>query len=115
MNLARPEFNRLCRFSGGGADSATSDYLDSRFHKLHRKNNREKREEEAANCLGTKMPLVIDGVQLPRNAESFWLLIQTALCAIAFARERAGSNIPARIARIAMTTSNSINVKARFF
>lgn len=45
----------------------------------------------------------------------FWLLMQITLCAIAFARERAVSNIPARIARIAMTGSNSINVKARFF
>src|SRR5262245_45945241 len=40
------------------------------------------------------------------------LLKQTMPCAFALAFERAGSSIPARIAMMAMTTNNSIKVKA---
>src|SRR6266404_2195942 len=49
------------------------------------------------------------------NAICLWLLVQAMRCALAFARLSAGNSIPARIAIIAMTTSNSINVKARSF
>ena len=40
---------------------------------------------------------------------------QLILWAFSFAFESAGSNIAARIAMIAMTTSSSISVKASFF
>jgi hypothetical protein len=40
------------------------------------------------------------------------LLVHLIACALALARESAGSNIEARIAMIAITTSSSIKVKA---
>ena len=44
----------------------------------------------------------------------FVLLKQAAANPLSFALDKAGSNIAARIAIIAMTTSNSIKVKADF-
>lgn len=41
------------------------------------------------------------------------LFMHIALCAFALDWLNAGKSIPAKIAMIAMTTSNSINVKAR--
>jgi len=41
----------------------------------------------------------------------FWLLAQAAPVAFDFALAKAGKSIPARIAMMAMTTSNSIKVK----
>src|ERR1043165_6977454 len=46
-------------------------------------------------------------------ASCFGLLRQAADCALILALDNAGNNIAARIAMIAMTTSNSINVNAR--
>src|ERR1035437_11152009 len=42
------------------------------------------------------------------------LLTHRIRCARSFALDNAGNNSAARIAMMAMTTSNSINVKARF-
>src|SRR5437879_1447545 len=62
---------------------------------------------------------------LPGEApESFWyrtaavvnclrLLTQLICLALSFARDRAGSNMAARIAMMAITTSSSIKVKAK--
>src|SRR6266404_3051659 len=43
----------------------------------------------------------------------FWLLKHVAACALSFALLKAGSNIAARMAIIAITTSNSIRVNAQ--
>jgi hypothetical protein len=40
-----------------------------------------------------------------------WLLRQTTPCAFCLARESAGRSKPARMAMMAMTTSNSMRVK----
>ena len=40
------------------------------------------------------------------------LLLQTVLLAPSLALERAGNNMPASMAMMAITTNNSINVKA---
>jgi hypothetical protein len=45
-------------------------------------------------------------------ASCFWSFKQVAPMVLAFALLKAGSSIPARIAMIAITTSNSIRVKA---
>src|SRR2546423_13614182 len=45
----------------------------------------------------------------------FRLLVQLMRCARALARASAGSNMAARMAMIAITTNNSIRVKADFF
>jgi hypothetical protein len=45
------------------------------------------------------------------NASCFWLLKQVACVALSFAFAKAGSSIAARIAMMAMTTSNSMRVK----
>jgi hypothetical protein len=47
------------------------------------------------------------------NTSCFWLLRQFALAAFNLALLKAGNKSPARIAMIAMTTSNSIRVKPR--
>src|SRR6266850_4434131 len=47
------------------------------------------------------------------NPICLWLLAHVIRSALAFDRLRAGNNIPARIAMMAMTTSNSINVNAQ--
>src|SRR5258708_10782895 len=47
------------------------------------------------------------------SVSCFWLLKHVAACALSFALLKAGNNIAARIAMIAMTTSNSIRVKAQ--
>src|ERR1041385_3091776 len=54
-------------------------------------------------------------VALTWSAIPHWRRLERQLifCALHFARERAGSSIAARIAIIAMTTSNSINVNAK--
>src|SRR6266481_10081301 len=44
------------------------------------------------------------------RASCFWLLRQEAPVALSLARDKAGSNIAAKMAMIAMTTSNSISV-----
>ena len=49
---------------------------------------------------------------LPARRICLLLLTQYASCALALARDNAGSSSAARIAMIAMTTSSSINVKA---
>ncbi len=41
------------------------------------------------------------------------LFVQAIRLAFSFARDKAGNNIAARIAMMAMTTSSSIKVKAR--
>ena len=46
------------------------------------------------------------------SVSCFRLLVQPIMRAFSFALESAGNNIPARIAMMAMTTSNSINVNA---
>ena len=43
----------------------------------------------------------------------FWLLTQVIEWALSLARLKAGSSMAARMAMMAITTSNSINVKAR--
>src|ERR1041385_5312132 len=48
------------------------------------------------------------------RASCFWLLRQEAPVALSLARERAGSNIAANIAMIAITTNNSISVNPFF-
>ena len=67
----------------------------------------------------------IAGIDLPKNKRSVvgltymkkpsptwrWLLVHCACRAFSFARDRAGSNMAARIAIIASTTANSIKVK----
>ncbi len=44
----------------------------------------------------------------------FMLFMHATFCAFDLAEERAGNNIAARIAMMAMTTSSSIKVNARF-
>src|SRR6266403_5931061 len=44
------------------------------------------------------------------RASCFWLLRQEAPVALSLARDKAGSNIAAKMAMIAMTTNNSISV-----
>src|SRR6267154_5223669 len=44
------------------------------------------------------------------RASCFWLLRQEAPVALSFARDKAGSNIAANMAMMAMTTNNSISV-----
>src|ERR1017187_7784784 len=46
-------------------------------------------------------------------ASCFWLLMQAAACPLSLAADKAGSNSAARMAMIAITTSNSIKVNAR--
>src|SRR5690348_7393200 len=46
------------------------------------------------------------------SASCFWLLRHVDCCARFLAEVKAGSNMAARIAMMAMTTSNSIRVKA---
>ncbi len=48
---------------------------------------------------------------MPTNPICFRLLIHLILCALLFAADKAGSNIAARMAMMAMTTSSSIKVK----
>src|SRR5260370_42655104 len=50
---------------------------------------------------------------LHASVSCFWLLKHVAACALNLALDKAGSSIAARIAMIAMTTSNSIRVKAQ--
>jgi hypothetical protein len=49
---------------------------------------------------------------IPPSASSLMLLKQEVCCDCDFALAKAGSNKAANIAMMAMTTSNSINVKA---
>src|SRR5690348_3325826 len=46
------------------------------------------------------------------SVSCFWLLKHVAACALSFALLNAGSSIAARMAMIAITTSNSISVNA---
>ena len=46
------------------------------------------------------------------SAHCFVLLMHCAPCALSFARDIAGNSIAAKIAIIAITTNNSISVKA---
>src|ERR1700691_1192241 len=48
------------------------------------------------------------------SANCFWLIKQVACVAFSLARANAGSNIAAKMAIMAITTSNSINVKPFF-
>src|ERR1700677_3307775 len=48
------------------------------------------------------------------SANCFWLLKQVDCVAFSLARANAGSNIAAKMAIMAITTSNSINVKPFF-
>ena len=48
---------------------------------------------------------------MQQSSSCFKLLMQTMFCAVDFAFESAGSNSAARMAMMAMTTSNSISVK----
>src|SRR6187401_1982051 len=67
------------------------------------------------------IPLVLFGKRLSLSfpykliarPHCFPLLAQRVFCALVLALASAGSNIPARIAIIATTTSNSIRVKPR--
>src|SRR6516162_8319369 len=59
----------------------------------------------------TSMSWLSSEYMIQANPNCFWLLMQVAVVALSFARLRAGSSIAARMAMMAMTTSNSINVK----
>jgi hypothetical protein len=48
-------------------------------------------------------------------ANCFELLMQTAACALCFARLKAGKSMDAKIPMMAMTTNNSISVNAHRF
>src|SRR4030095_5047456 len=57
-------------------------------------------------------PSLLSAQSRMANPVCLRLFAQVIRCALLFARLRAGNNIPARIAMIAMTTSNSMSVKA---
>ena len=76
-------------------------------------------EQLQAKTVSRKVAAVKNYFQWLKNSRvlqadpTVWLLTQRITLALAFARARAGNNMPARMAMIAITTSNSISVKAR--
>src|SRR5690242_16999582 len=65
--------------------------------------------------LGTSTSLLSTVYMCQHNPSCFRLLRHCVVCALLLARESAGSSSPARIAMIAITTSNSIKVNPGFF
>src|SRR5262245_24211554 len=65
------------------------------------------------SLLVTSVPLKSSAYMFQARSSCFMLLRQRMPCALVLALASAGNNMLARMAIIAITTSNSINVKAR--
>ncbi len=61
---------------------------------------------------GAKFPELSSAYTVHASPYCFWLLRQFAIYAFCFALAKAGNNIAAKMAMMAMTTNNSINVNA---
>src|SRR5262245_61887479 len=70
-------------------------------------------ERLSPNQLGTSLSLLSPAYMYHASASCFRLLTHRVVPALVLALASAGSNIPARMAMIAMTTSSSINVNAK--
>src|ERR1035438_10563506 len=65
-------------------------------------------------ALGVRVPLLSSAYMIQANVNCFWLLRQVTRSAFCLAFASAGSNSAARMAMMAITTSNSISVKPLF-
>src|ERR1017187_2171322 len=63
--------------------------------------------------LGGMASLQSSAYNCQANCNCFTLFMHLMPCALTFARDKTGNSSAARMAMIAITTSNSINVKAR--